>query len=585
MTDARSIFISYRRRDSVDITGRIHDRLIAHFGTDSIFKDVDAIPFGADFRKHLEREVSNCPVLLAIIGPTWLTVGDAKGNRRLDSQADWVRVEIEAALNRDSLVIPVLVGGAELPKDSALPESLKGLAYRQSALVRPDPDFHRDMDRLIQRIEGVFSGLVLPSGSATLVPAYPAQSSTYPASDSALPYTNLIDDLATALTAATEASKSTTARTVTRRRWLKLAGLGLVGGSSAFALRRLWPTLQTLPIEVPKSLPDLAALSDQLEEALSAPSPPPSVETQPPVAATPAPEPAPDYTYETVGVDEFGLSLYEAKFSTDAYAELILETADGSVPLPLVTITGGPFLFGAPDTEPGHEATQPAQTIATVGSFWMGIYPVTQRQWRAVAQLPPVNQPLNPIPAYFGGGDRPVEQVSWEDAVEFCDRLSRHTGQRYRLPTETEWEYACRAKTTTPFHTGRTLTTDLANYDGTRPYQSEAPGQFRAETTVVGSFAKANEFGLYDMHGNVLEWCSDRWSAGNIDGATDDEPPSPPAEAEVAEQRVIRGGSWQSLPHQCRSAYRTGLGVATRNREVGFRIVRDMMNTTGDLAL
>ncbi|NJL46773.1 MAG: toll/interleukin-1 receptor domain-containing protein [Leptolyngbyaceae cyanobacterium SM2_5_2] len=156
MTLARSIFISYRRRDSIDITGRIYDRLVAHFGQGSVFKDVDAIPLGVNFRRHLEREVSHCPVLLAIIGPQWLGITDGRGHPRLANPKDWVRVEIETALRRDSLVIPVLVGGAELPDDTALPESLKGLAYRQGTSVRHDPDFHRDMDRLIQRIEGVF---------------------------------------------------------------------------------------------------------------------------------------------------------------------------------------------------------------------------------------------------------------------------------------------------------------------------------------------------------------------------------------------------------------------------------------------
>ncbi|MEO1067951.1 MAG: formylglycine-generating enzyme family protein, partial [Cyanobacteria bacterium J06638_6] len=125
-----------------------------------------------------------------------------------------------------------------------------------------------------------------------------------------------------------------------------------------------------------------------------------------------------------------------------------------------------------------------------------------------------------------------------------------------RLPTEAEWEYACRAKTTTPFHTGPTLTTGLANYNGSQPYRQEPVGQFRGTTTVVGSFGNANDFGLYDMHGNVLEWCSPMGDTSHS-----------------ATWQAVRGGSWQSPAEHCRSAYRRGLQADTRSNQVGFRVV------------
>ncbi len=145
---AECVFISYRREDSADITGRIYDRLVPNFGRERVFKDVDSIPLGVDFREHLGAVVSRCDVVLAIIGPKWLQVTGAKG-RRLDDTGDFVRIELEAALSRGIPVIPVLVGGAGVPAESELPAPLAAIAYRNGLPVRPDPDFHRDMDRLI----------------------------------------------------------------------------------------------------------------------------------------------------------------------------------------------------------------------------------------------------------------------------------------------------------------------------------------------------------------------------------------------------------------------------------------------------
>lgn len=147
-----AIFISYRRQDSADATGRIYDRLVQHFGREQVFKDVDSIPLGVDFREHLGNVVGRCTTLIAVIGPQWISVIGANG-RRLDDKGDFVRVELEAALARNIPVIPVLVGGAGLPADSELPPSLGAITYRNGISVRPDPDFHRDMDRLIAGLE------------------------------------------------------------------------------------------------------------------------------------------------------------------------------------------------------------------------------------------------------------------------------------------------------------------------------------------------------------------------------------------------------------------------------------------------
>jgi len=147
-----SIFLCYRRGDSDDVTGRIYDRLTEAFNQERVFKDVDSIPFGVDFRKHLDDMVSKCDVLLAIIGPEWLASSNAAGTPRIEDERDFVRIEIESALKRDIPLIPVVVRGTEIPAENQLPESIRDLAYRNGIPVRADPDFHRDMDRLIEAL-------------------------------------------------------------------------------------------------------------------------------------------------------------------------------------------------------------------------------------------------------------------------------------------------------------------------------------------------------------------------------------------------------------------------------------------------
>jgi hypothetical protein len=143
------IFVSYRREDSADVTGRINDRLPEEFGVDAIFTDVDNIPLGVDFREHIDKEVSRCDVFLAVIGRNWVSIKDDDGNQRLYAASDFVRIEIESALNRSIPVIPLLAHSVSMPMEDELPESIKDLAFRHATPVRPDPDFHKDIDRLI----------------------------------------------------------------------------------------------------------------------------------------------------------------------------------------------------------------------------------------------------------------------------------------------------------------------------------------------------------------------------------------------------------------------------------------------------
>jgi len=151
--NTNKIFISYRRRDSADVVGRIYDRLTLHFSKEKVFKDVDAMPLGVDFRQYVDEIVGNCDILIAVIGDQWLNMEGPTGKRRLDDPRDLVRIEVESALKRGIPVIPVLVQDATMPSEDDLPVSLKGLVYRNGIPVRWDPDFHKDVDRLISGME------------------------------------------------------------------------------------------------------------------------------------------------------------------------------------------------------------------------------------------------------------------------------------------------------------------------------------------------------------------------------------------------------------------------------------------------
>jgi|GEM_PF-3772237 len=254
-------------------------------------------------------------------------------------------------------------------------------------------------------------------------------------------------------------------------------------------------------------------------------------------------------------------------------AHYFTEDVGSDIGLDMILIQGGKFLMGSPPDELERLDSESPQHSVTVPSFFMGRYPITQAQWQFVVSLPQVNCQLNPNPSHFKGDNRPVESVSWYDAVEFCERLSQHTHRTYRLPTEAEWEYACRARTKTPFHFGESITAELANYDATQIYGDGLEGEYRRETTSVDYFEIANAFGLCDMHGNVWEWCLDHWHS-NYDGAPDNG--SAWLTDDEGARRVRRGGSWNYFPSGCRSASRVNNNPDSEYSDIGFRVVCEL---------
>jgi formylglycine-generating enzyme required for sulfatase activity len=258
------------------------------------------------------------------------------------------------------------------------------------------------------------------------------------------------------------------------------------------------------------------------------------------------------------------------------------EDLGNGITLEMVAIPGGTFTMGSPPNEKDSYDDERPQHEVNVPTFFIGKYPITQAQWRAIASRTdlkvdpsaPLRVNLDLNPANFkdrpDSDRRPVEQVNWYDAIEFCARLSKLTRREYRLPSEAEWEYACRAGTTTPFYFGETITGELANYNAGSTYAEEAKGEHRGETTPVGQFPP-NAFGLYDMHGNVWEWCADTWH-DNYDGAPTDG--SVWTENGNDNRSPMRGGSWGLNPYNCRSAIRNnGIRRDVRTYTFGFRVV------------
>jgi formylglycine-generating enzyme required for sulfatase activity len=272
-------------------------------------------------------------------------------------------------------------------------------------------------------------------------------------------------------------------------------------------------------------------------------------------------------------------------------AQYYQEKLPNNIGLEMVYIQGGSFIMGSPPEELNSSDNERPQHLVTLQPFFMGKYPITQAQWKAVANMPKIALDLKPDPSNFKGNDRPVENVNWLEAIEFCQRLSRHTGKIYTLPSESQWEYACRAtplnkggkggsireedlikewnqKYHQPFYFGENITPELVNYDGNNPYGDALKGEYRQQTTKVGQFPP-NNFGLYDMHGNIWEWCLD-----NYQEDYNNYPKNGSAYINDSgdKVRMLRGGSWDLYSKHCRSAYRNRFVSGFFFNYIGFRV-------------
>jgi len=286
------------------------------------------------------------------------------------------------------------------------------------------------------------------------------------------------------------------------------------------------------------------------------------------------------FDFVTVKVDERGKVIDRQA----GQALCSIEDLGGGVKLEIVELAGGEFWMGSTDADAQtafneakryfkdtqqtwYTAETPRHRVA-VSSFFMGKHPVTQAQWAEVmGNLPE-------IPDGFRGDEHPVVMISWEEAEAFCRELSRRTKRQYRLPTEAEWEYACRARTTSLFAFGHNINPEIVNYAGGQPYGSASEGIYRQKTVPVGSLGFANAFGLYDMHGNVWEWCSDWYGSGCYEECREQGVVADPKGPGGGSYRVFRGGGCRNYAVGCRSANRNFGAPGNRDSSLGFRLVR-----------
>jgi formylglycine-generating enzyme required for sulfatase activity len=524
-----TVFISYRREITAGEARALFNELLEKLGKNSVFMDVDSIALGRDFRGALQKTLESCDLMLVLIGKDWADVKDEEGRPRLQNPRDFVRLEIEAALKRDIIVTPILVQGAHMPAPEQLPAEIRDLVYRNGFELshnRWESDFAEMIRRLNldvakegRRVEQPVSTVAAPNASIAPT-AVPAQ------------------------------RFFTRPLKLTRRQALKIAALAAAGTGAVIAA----PSIRRL-----LSKPSLRTVA-----------------------------------FDVATVDSKGVRNPPERYTAAVFTEGLGPDAG----LDMVAIPGGSFTMGSPVDEPERQGNEGPQHHVTLAPFFIGASPVTQAQWSAAVSAHPnqIRRYLDPNSSFFKGIDLPVESITWNQAEEFCLRLTAITGRAYRLPSEAEWEYACRAGTMGPFHFGPTITPELANYCGTggavcgesdgksiasdvyggKRYQSGAYGEgptgiFRGKTTPAGTFPP-NRFGLYDMHGNVWEYCLDMWSANYADVPVDGSANlSGPADS----QRILRGGSWSHNPAICRSAYRDSIApdFSGWQGRIGLRVV------------
>jgi formylglycine-generating enzyme required for sulfatase activity len=533
-----TVFISYRRENSAGEARALFNDLAARLGENSVFMDVDSIALGRDFRSVLLETTASCDLMLVLIGRNWAAAKDEEGRVRLANPGDYVRLEIEEALKRDIAVTPVLVQGAHMPTPEDLPVEIRDLAYR-NGFELSHSRWESDVGEMVRRLD-----LHAPAGGHRVTPVSFEQSALAPSGSR-----DISDAPATPRAKSQQELFGLRVR-LTRRQTIGIAALGVAGAGAAIAA----PSIRRL-----LSRPALRSIS-----------------------------------FDSTSVDATGMRSAPERYSTTMFTEALGLGAG----LDMVAIPAGSFTMGSPLGEPERQPDEGPQHHVALAAFFIGASPVTQAQWAAAVSAHPdrIHVDLDQSPSFFKGIDLPVESISWNEADEFCRRLAAITGRPYRLPSEAEWEYACRAGTLTPFSFGPTITQELANYCGTGgavcgdsdgksvasdvynavrygsgAYAQGPVGIFRGKTTRPGTFPP-NRFGLYDMHGNLWEYCLDKWADSYGDALLDGTAYlSGPQDS----PRILRGGSWSHNPAICRSAYRDSLdpSLAGWQGRIGLRVV------------
>jgi len=563
------IFISYRRHEALKEARAIFEKLSREFGAGQVFIDLEGLDYGVDFVESLDRQLQHCEVMLALIGPGWLDSPDGHGGRRLDDANDFVRIELRTALQRNIRVVPVLFDGAPMPRTADLPADLEALARRNKI----DLDFTRfdaDIGRLVSSLRKILLPSPLPAIPAeppsTPAPAPAPERTTVPPAETVVapdaapapPPPKRIRRAAPRPVAATPADPppaperpSALSRFLSSA-WSWSAAAVTIGYSVwQFGGFKGTDAGVALPPSAGASAPVVVASGVVLPRSVAVASAPLRIGVAVPRAAA-ASAPTSAATQLAVG-------------------QRFRDCDDDACPW-MVVLPAGSFMMGSPASGPNGNDDEGPQHRVQVASFAVGQYEVTFRQWDGCVAAGACK--TKPGDQGWGRGQRPVINVSWHDAQQYVKWLSGKTGQTYRLLSESEWEYAVRAGTNTPFAFGDRITTAQANFDGKSTYNGSAKGEDRQKTLPVGSLAK-NAWDLYDLHGNVWEWVQDCWHE-NYQGA----PETGRAwvngcSGEV--RRVLRGGGWHSTPDFTRSAIRFGDAPDVRNDITGLRVARTLL--------
>jgi formylglycine-generating enzyme len=500
---AARIFISYRRIDAPKDARSIYERLRREFGVNAVFMDVEGIAYGLDFVEVLERELTECKVLVALIGPGWIDALDAHGRRRLEDENDSVRLEIATALGRNIRVVPVLIDGTLLPRADQLPEALQPMLRWQMVQLQTSADFDAGMDELSKFLRQLLKAEGRP------------------------PYDS-------------------------KRAFMVRAGSVGVAGLAG----KLWRS------DVPMQASLLVWAAPVLVPPAPLPASPPHA-SAPVIALTPsfrptkAPPPVPALSNRPA---------WASKAGTDRYGRWA-ELQVGNATQRMRWIESGEFLMGSPPTEVGrYDDEGPQHRVQITRSFWLADTACTQEFWLELLGG------ANPAQFKSDPSVLPVESVSHDAVVSrFLTALGGILAGRPEvfLPTEAQWEYACRAGSRTAFFWGKVPNHERMNFDR----QNRGP-------VSVKRYAP-NAWGLYQMHGNVWEWCDDHehnYAAAAAKGLVLD--PVGRRDAEPWAPRTARGGSWFRGANYCRSAARYADQRRGVNLFLGFRFALRSTNST-----
>jgi formylglycine-generating enzyme required for sulfatase activity len=565
------VFLSYRRDDSPFAVDWIDNALSEHFGRESIIRDIDTFPLGRDFRVVIEQEVNACDILVAVIGDRWLdmtyTEGEKAGQRRIDDPSDFVRLEIEAALQRDIPVIPVLVDRATLPSVTDLPDSLQDLIYRGATEVRAGRDRPSHMSRLITGITALIEEETHTQNEHELNTIIePPARSDYPASrgleaeggtppqaihtepetildsqdgDSSAPST-IEEEIHTP-----SSDYDTTPPDAHTEQQETLLPDADISGDADQAVSSIPP----VPIcRLPYKAVGLFVIAGIIISVVLMYTQQVKKKQEVTPVATPTQQAKPQREVTTQPDIEQSSSL---KPKQDTQTSNLPEAITNSIGMEFVKIPAGTFIMGSPYSDrEADDDEKPAHQVTISRPLYMGKYEVTQAQWQAV---------MDDNPSRLKGDNLPVENVSWDNVQEFIKRLNQREGKEAcRLPTEAEWEYAARAGTTTRYSFGD----DVAQLGEYAWYGENAD----AKTHPVGE-KKPNAWGLYDMHGNVWEWVQDWYATDYYQNSPNVDPQGPTAGA----VRVFRGGCWGDSARFARSALRNWVHPGDRVGVLGFR--------------